>query len=119
MLSARQLFLMRLARDRAIDIAIAPLGTVVLLPDPDLRGRVFRCVSHVEAHVCRSIGWQDIELPENSQRPRFCWRMILSDLASPAEASSHMRNLIRGYAQAGNRFPSRITSGTGFFGIMR
>src|SRR5215831_10744290 len=31
--------------------------SVVLLPDPDLRRRVFRCVSHVEAHVCRSIGW--------------------------------------------------------------
>src|SRR6516165_10007252 len=58
MLSARQLLLMRLARNRAIDIAIAPLGTVVLLPDPDLRRRVFRCVSHVEAHVCRSYAMQ-------------------------------------------------------------
>src|SRR6516162_342840 len=57
MLSARQLPLMRGARDRAIDMAIAPLGTVVLLPDPDLRRRVFRCVSHVEPRVCRSIGW--------------------------------------------------------------
>src|ERR1700745_1505833 len=47
MLSARQLLLMRRARDRAIDIAIAPLRTVVLVPDPDFRRRVFRCVSHV------------------------------------------------------------------------
>src|SRR6516165_2050202 len=47
MLSARQLLLMRRARDRTIDIAIAPLGTVILLPDPDFRRRVCRCVSHV------------------------------------------------------------------------
>src|SRR5262249_43428141 len=47
MLSARQLLLMRRARDRAIGIAIAPLGTVVLLPDPDFRRRVFGCVSHI------------------------------------------------------------------------
>src|SRR5262245_52367242 len=47
MLSARQLLLMRRARDRAIDIAIAPLWTVVLVPDPDFRRRVFRCDSHV------------------------------------------------------------------------
>ena len=40
----------------------------------------------------------------------FCLRMIFSDLASPAEA---------GFAKAGNRFPSPIKSGTGFFGIMR
>src|SRR5262249_14283713 len=64
MLSARQLLLMRLARDRAIDIAIAPLGTVVLLPDPDLRRCVFRCVSHVEAHVCRSCS----ALPQTGDR---------------------------------------------------
>jgi hypothetical protein len=35
--------------------------------------------------------------------------MILSDLASPAEA---------GFAKAGNRHPPRIKSGAGFFGIM-
>src|SRR5262249_29516176 len=56
MRSARQLLLMRLGRDTAIDIAIAPLGTVVLLPDPDLRRRVFRCVCHVEGHGCCSSG---------------------------------------------------------------
>src|SRR5580704_6283523 len=56
MLSTRQLLLMRRARDRAIDGAIAPLGTVILLPDPDFRRRVCRCVSHVGARVCRSIG---------------------------------------------------------------
>jgi hypothetical protein len=41
-----------------------------------------------------------------------CWysRMILSDLASPAEA---------GFAKAGNRFPTRIKSRAGIFGIMR
>src|SRR5215831_1535375 len=47
MLSTRQLLLMGRARDRAIDIAIAPLGTVILLPDPDFRRRVGRCVRHV------------------------------------------------------------------------
>src|SRR5580704_18502536 len=47
MLSARQLLLMRRAGDRAIDIAIAPFGTVILLPDPNFRRRVCRCVSHV------------------------------------------------------------------------
>jgi 4-amino-4-deoxy-L-arabinose transferase-like glycosyltransferase len=35
--------------------------------------------------------------------------MIFSDLPSPAEA---------GFAKAGNRFPPRIKSGAGFFGIM-
>jgi len=44
--------------------------------------------------------------------------MIFSDLPSPAEASIHKCGLRRGFAQAGNRFPSRIKSGTGFFGIM-
>src|SRR3954447_8514083 len=47
MLSARQLLLMRRTRDGAIDIDVAPLGTVALLPDPDFRRRVFRCVGHV------------------------------------------------------------------------
>src|SRR5262249_47987316 len=44
---------MRRARDRAIDIAIAPLGTAIPLPDPDVRGRVGRCVSHVGLAFCR------------------------------------------------------------------
>jgi len=35
--------------------------------------------------------------------------MIFSDLASPAEA---------GFAKAGNRYPPRIKSGAGIFGIM-
>src|SRR5215204_2715219 len=47
MLSARQLLLTRRARDRAIGMAIAPIGAVALLPDPDFRRRVLRCVSHV------------------------------------------------------------------------
>src|SRR4051812_47839727 len=47
MLSARQLLLMRRARDRTIGVAIAPIGTVGLLPDPDFRRRVLRCVSHI------------------------------------------------------------------------
>src|SRR4029077_7202422 len=60
MLSARQLLVMRRARDRAIDIAIAPLRTVVLLPDPDFRRRVFRCVSHVGlTFVARWVGRMD------------------------------------------------------------
>src|SRR5262245_27223917 len=60
MLSARQLLLMRRARDRAIGIAIAPLGTVILLPDPDFARRVFRCVSHVGLScVARWIGRMD------------------------------------------------------------
>src|SRR3954452_22199948 len=60
MLSARQLLLMRRARDRAVLIDVAPLGTVVLLPDPDVRRRVFRCVSHVGlALVARWVGPMD------------------------------------------------------------
>src|SRR5215813_394757 len=47
MLTARQLLLMGRARNRTVGIAIAPLGTVVLLPDPDVRRRVLSCVSHV------------------------------------------------------------------------
>jgi hypothetical protein len=30
---------------------------------------------------------------------------MFSDLASPAEASSHAMNRTRGFAQAGNRYP--------------
>jgi hypothetical protein len=48
----------------------------------------------------------------------YCWSMMFSDLASPAEASSQTTNRAEGFAQAGNRYPSRITCGTGFFGIM-
>src|SRR3984893_6623088 len=48
MLSARQRLLMRRARDRAIGIAIAPIGAVALLPAPDFRRRVWS-VSHVVA----------------------------------------------------------------------
>src|SRR6185436_16065861 len=47
MLSARQLLLMRRTRDRTVGVAIAPIGTVALLPDPDFWRRVLRCVSHV------------------------------------------------------------------------
>src|SRR5580704_16194921 len=60
MLSARQSLLMRRARDRAIDTAIAPLGTVILFPDPDVRRRVCRCVSHVGlAFVARQVRRMD------------------------------------------------------------
>jgi len=44
--------------------------------------------------------------------------MIFSDLPSPAEASSQTTNRAKGFAQAGNRYPPRIESGVGFFGIM-
>jgi hypothetical protein len=44
-----------------------------------------------------------------NQALAFCLSMIFSDLPSPAEA---------GFAKAGNRFPPRIKSGAGFFGIM-
>jgi hypothetical protein len=44
--------------------------------------------------------------------------MILPDLPSPAEAFVHTAGLYQGFAQAGNRYPSRIKSGTGIFGIM-
>src|SRR5690242_11183489 len=47
MLSARQRLLMRRACDRTIGVAIAPIGTVAFLPDPDFRRRVLRCVIHV------------------------------------------------------------------------
>src|SRR5580704_260445 len=60
MLSARQLLLMRRARDGPVGVAIAPIGTVVLLPDPDFRRRVFRCVSHVGLScVARQVGRMD------------------------------------------------------------
>src|SRR6185437_16942866 len=60
MLSARQLLLMRRTRDGAIDIDVTPFRTVVLLPDPDFRRRVFRCVSHVGLScVARWIGRMD------------------------------------------------------------
>jgi len=46
--------------------------------------------------------------------------MIFSDLPSPAEAAcKHSRDReLAGFAKAGNRFPPRIKSGAGFFGIM-
>jgi len=46
--------------------------------------------------------------------------MILFDLASPAEAARQRGNdrELAGFAKAGNRFPPRIMSGAGFFGIM-
>ena len=44
--------------------------------------------------------------------------MIFSDLPSPGEASGQNDGLCEGFAQAGNRFPPRIKSGAGFFGIM-
>jgi hypothetical protein len=43
---------------------------------------------------------------------------MFSDPPSPAEASSQTANRANGFAQAENRCPSRITCGTGFFGIM-
>jgi hypothetical protein len=46
----------------------------------------------------------------------FC--MIFSDLALPAQ-STEMLGRLHGFAQAGNRQPPRIKSGTSFFGIMR
>jgi hypothetical protein len=44
--------------------------------------------------------------------------MIFSDLASPAVASTERPGGSHGLAQAGNRYPPRIKSGAGFFGIM-
>jgi hypothetical protein len=44
--------------------------------------------------------------------------MIFSDLPSPAEASSQSDQRRQGFAQAGDRFPPRIKSAAGFFGIM-
>jgi hypothetical protein len=43
--------------------------------------------------------------------------MIFSDRASPAKASSQMTIRTKGFAQAENRYPRRIKSGAGFFGI--
>jgi hypothetical protein len=42
--------------------------------------------------------------------PVLAWSMILSDLPSPAEASSQNEQPCQGFAQAGNRYP--------LFGIM-
>jgi hypothetical protein len=44
--------------------------------------------------------------------------MIFSDLPSPAEAPHHTVNQIKGFAQAGNRYPPRIKCGASFFRIM-
>jgi hypothetical protein len=44
--------------------------------------------------------------------------MMFSDLPSPAKASSQTTDRAKGFAQVGNRYPSRINCGTGFFGIM-
>jgi hypothetical protein len=49
----------------------------------------------------------------------FCLRMILSDLASPAVATSETSRHRDGFAQAGNRFPPSIESKRMLFGIMR
>src|SRR5712691_1893353 len=69
MLSARQLLLLRRARDRAINIAIAPFGTVVFLPDPDFRRRVFRCFSHVGLScVARWLAEWIVWITNNAQR---------------------------------------------------
>jgi hypothetical protein len=47
-----------------------------------------------------------------------CLSVIFSDLASPAEAKNEDASGCHGLAQAGNRRPSQIKSGTGFFGIV-
>jgi len=46
--------------------------------------------------------------------------MIFSDLASPAEAACKRGSdrALAGFAKAGNRYPPRIMSGAGCFGIM-
>src|SRR5580692_8257807 len=68
MLSARQLLLMRRARDGAVGVAIAPIGTVVLFPDPDFRRRVFRCVSHVGLScVARWVGRMNRVITNSAQ----------------------------------------------------
>jgi hypothetical protein len=41
--------------------------------------------------------------------------MILSDLPSPAEASSQPTKRAEGFAQAGNRFPSASSAGQAFW----
>jgi hypothetical protein len=47
----------------------------------------------------------------------ICLSMILSDLPTPAEAPSHTADGARA-SRRRDRFPPRITSGAGFFGIM-
>src|ERR1700757_2701944 len=70
MLAARQRLLVGRARDGAGGAAIAPIGTVVLLPDPDFRRRVFRGVSHVGLScVARWGGRMNRAIPDNAQRP--------------------------------------------------
>jgi hypothetical protein len=54
---------------------------------------------------------RDDDLKRSRPALSFFWRMIFSDLPSPAEASSQTMNRAKGFAQAGNRFP--------LFGIMR
>src|SRR5215210_560011 len=97
MLSARQLLFMRRARDRTIGVAIAPIGTVALLPDPDFRRRVLRCVGHVGlSRVARWVGRMDrVDYQYESRLPSRCLangnRSLRPDLSGEADPCGDSR----------------------------
>jgi hypothetical protein len=55
--------------------------------------------------------WLELNRPllNWSQALAFCLSMIFSDLPTPAEALVQRLGLCQGFAQAGNRFPRRIS----------
>src|SRR6516165_5453947 len=91
MLSARQLLLMRRTRDRAIYIYIAPFGTVVFLPDPDFRRRVFRCVGHVGLscvldRLAELMEWRAWLSNHGCRRCHVMWRLPHPSIQLPPQA---------------------------------
>src|SRR3954451_8647128 len=105
MLSARQLLLVRRARDRAIGVAIAPLGTAFLLPDPDFRRRVFRCVGHV---VARS-SWR-VDKVANVDCPAVGLGVVTSCGGCLTRASKECRPFIPGGPREADRSGSSFAS---------
>src|SRR5580704_7213121 len=112
MLAARQRLLVGRARDGAVGAAIAPIGTVVLLPDPDLRRRVFRCVSHVGLScVARWGGRMNRAITDNAQRPGAYANVRLSPQATAALRRTKWRN------RYGCRAPLVAISVAGILGL--
>src|SRR6185295_4010609 len=92
MLSSRQLLFMRRARDRTIGVAIAPIGTVALLPDPDFRWRVLRCVIHVGLScIARWVGRMNRVDYQNRDHSGFS-RSALSQVCALLKHGARCRN---------------------------
>src|SRR4051812_29389687 len=111
MLSARQLLLMRRARDRAICMAVAPIGAVALLPDPDFRRRVFRRVSHVGL----ASPWLDWPMDRMASVgcPIRLWRCHVYTAAAQLEYPTNSRRLMRVDAAQREGIGSSLHLGSG------